>query len=210
MFGHRHLVAENRELGLRIKVLEEKISELEGYRRENEDLRGLLELRRKTDLSTVLGRSIGAEVIGRNPVNWYQTVTIDRGEHDGVREDMVSVSGGGLVGRVVEAGRYASNVMLILDKNSRVSAIAERTREHGIITGRGDGVLNMEYLSDKTDIRAGDAVRTSGIGGIFPKGLLVGSVSRIEKQYHGLTVSAEIVPSVDFSRLEKVLILRNQ
>ena len=92
---------------------------------------------------------------------------------------------------------------------SRVSAIVERTGEHGIITGRGDGILIMKYLSDKSEVRAGDVVRASGLGGIFPKGLSVGTVTDILSQDYGLTTSAKVAPAVDFSRLETVLILRN-
>ncbi len=209
VFAQRHLVERNRELKFQLDVLEERIAELESYRRENEQLRRLLDFREKSGIDAVLGDSIGAEIIGRNPLNWYRSVMIDRGAGDGVRKGMVVVGGGGLAGRVVEGSSSASIVMLILDEESRVSAVVERTGEHGIITGRGDGLLTMKYLSDKSDIQPGDTVRTSGMGGVFSKGLAVGSVSSVKMTDYGLTVSAEIIPSVDFSRLETVLVLRN-
>ncbi len=209
VFMRGRVAERNRELELKLNMLEERLAELESYRRENRQLRELLDFRAKSGFEEIFRESTGAEVIGRNPLNWYRTVILDRGTGDGVREGMVIVGVGGLVGRVVNSGKSASAVMLILDVESRVSAIVERTGEHGIITGRGDGVLIMRYLSDKSEIREGDTIRTSGLGGIFPKGLSVGAVGTVSEQDYGLTLSAEVLPSVDFSRLENVLILRN-
>ena len=207
--GRGRITRRIRELELEVNMLEERLAELESFRRENRQLRELLDFRKKTGFEEIFRESTGAEVTGRNPLNWYRTVMLDRGARDGVRDGMVVVGVGGVIGRVINTGNSASSVMLILDTESRVSAIVERTGEHGIITGRGDGVLSMRYLSDKSEIRKGDVIRTSGLGGIFPKGLSVGAVSGVSEQDYGLTLSAEVSPSVDFSRLENVLILRN-
>lgn len=209
VFGLGRLADRGRELEMELNILREQVSELEGYRRENERLRELLDFRARPGFEEIFRGSIGAEVIGRNPLNWYRTVTVDRGRNDGVTTGMAVVGVGGLAGRVVVPGTSASVVMLILDSGSRVSALAESTGEHGIITGRGDGILVMKYLSDKSEIQIGDRVKTSGLGGIFPKGISIGSVSGVLEEDYGLTVSAEVSPAVDFSRLENVLILRN-
>ncbi len=209
IFAQRHLVRRNRELEWRVNFLEESLAEIEGYSRENVQLRELLDFRSSPGFEEIFRGSMGAEVIGRNPNNWYRTVILDRGEKDGVRKGMVVVGVGGLAGRIVGIGDSASTAMLALDMDSRVSAVVERTGEHGIITGRGDGVLIMNYLSDKSEVKSGDVVRTSGLGGIFPKGLSVGTITGVSSRDYGLTISAEVAPAVDFTRLETVLILRN-
>ena len=204
VFGRGHLVTENRRLELEIKALLEQISRLKEYKDENEELKQLLGFRQESRLGKA---SIGAEVIGRNPVNWYRTIVIDRGRKDGVEKDMVVVSGEGLVGKVKEVGRATSSVVLILDERSSVSAIIQRTREHGIVQGRLTDMLSMKYLSGKTGVVQGDVVRSSGLGGIYPKGLPIGTVTHVEGADFGLTKEAMIIPAVDFSRLENVLVV---
>ncbi len=207
VFGSRHLLAENRELKQGVRALEERVSRLKEYERENEELRKLLQFREKSKLEEVLAGSMGTEVVGRNPTNWYRTLVIDRGERDGLKRNMVVVSREGLVGRITEVGFTTSQVMLILDEESCVSAIVERTKEHGIVEGKLTHTLRMKYLSGKTEVMAGDVVYSSGLGGIYPKGLLIGRVKNVERADYGLTMSAEVEPAVDFSRLENVLVL---
>ena len=204
VFRGRHLVAENRKLKEETQLLLEQISRLREYEHGNRELRKLLGFREQGDIGKV---SIGAEVIGRNPVNWYRTIVIDRGERDGIKRGMVVVSGEGLVGRVKEVGPAISQVMLILDERSSVSAIIQRTREHGIVQGRLTDILRMKYLSGKTEVIRGDIVRSSGLGGVYPKGVLIGTVANVERADYGLTMSAEVLPAVDFSRLENVLVI---
>lgn len=201
----KRIVTENRRLEEEMQTLLEQISRLREYEHENVELRKLLGFRERGKLKKA---SIGAEVIGRNPVNWYQTIVIDRGERDGIRRDMVVVSGEVLVGRIRDVGHTSSQVVLILDEKSSVSAITQRTREHGIVQGQLTDTLKMKYLSDKTEVMQGDAVRSSGLGGIYPKGLLIGTVTNVERSDYGLTMSAEVVPAVDFSRLENVLVIK--
>ncbi len=136
VFGSKYLTVENRRLEQEIRTLREQISQLKEYENENEKLRRLLEFREKSKLREMLADSVGAEVIGRNPVNWYRTIVIDRGARDGFKKDMVVVTGDGLVGRIKQVGTIASHVVLILDEDNCVSAIVQRTREHGIVEGR--------------------------------------------------------------------------
>ncbi len=201
-------MVENRGLKQHVQVLQGKISQLSQYERENDELRKLLEFREKSKLGEILAESVGAEVIGRSPSNWYRTLVIDRGERDGLRRDMIVVSGEGLVGKISEVSFATSQVMLVLDEDSCVSASVERTREHGIVQGQLSDTLKVKYLSGKTDAVRGDVVRSSGLGGVYPKGLLIGTVSDVERADYGLTMSAGVMPAVDFSRLEHVLVLR--
>lgn len=207
--ARRRLAERIRRLEIELSLAREKLAELESYRIENARMRELLDFREKPGFEEIFSESIGAEVVGRNPLNWYRTVMLDRGLKDGVREGMVVVGVGGVAGRIAGAGNSASSAMLILDPESRVSAVVERTGEHGIIAGRGDGILIMKYLSDRSEVKQGDKVRTSGLGGLFPKGISIGEVSGVAERDYGLTLSAEVVPAVDFSRLENVLILGN-
>lgn len=205
IFRGKHLVAENRKLREEMETLLEQISRLEEYERENEELRRLLSFRQRDKLKRV---SIGAEVIGRNPLNWYRTIVIDRGEKDGIKRDMVVVSSEGLVGRINQVGPVTSQVILILDEGSSVSAIVQGTREHGIVQGQLTDTLKMKYLSGKTEVVSGDIVHSSGLGGIYPKGLLIGTVTSVGAADFGLTSQAEIIPAVNFSHLENVLVIK--
>jgi rod shape-determining protein MreC len=210
VFGSRRLLVENRRLKQETQILQGKISRLSQYERENEELRKLLEFREKSKLGEILTDSVGAEVAGRNPSNWYRTLVIDRGKRDGLKRDMIVVSGEGLVGRISEVSFATSQVVLVLDEDSCVSASVERTKEHGIVQGQLSDTLKMKYLSGKTEVVQGDAIRSSGLGGIYPKGLLIGTVSEVKRADYGLTMSAEVLPAVDFSRLERVLVLRTR
>jgi rod shape-determining protein MreC len=209
-WGSRRLLVENRRLKQHVQVLQGKISQLSQYERENEELRRLLEFREKSKLGEILTDSVGAEVIGRSPSNWYRTLVIDRGERDGLRRNMIVVSGEGLVGRISEVSFAASQVTLVLDEDSCVSASVERTKEHGIVQGQLSDTLKMKYLSGKTEVVRGDTIRSSGLGGIYPNGLLIGTISEVKRADYGLTMSAEVLPAVDFSRLERVLVLRTR
>ena len=208
VFGSKYLTVENRRLKQDICTLREQISQLKEYENENEELRKLLEFREKSKLREMLADSVGAEVIGRNPVNWYKTIVIDKGARDGFKKDMVVVTGDGLVGRIKQVGTIASRVVLVLDEDNCVSAIVQRTREHGIVQGQLTDTLSMKYLSGKTEVIRGDVIRSSGLGGIYPKGLLIGTITDVERSDYGLTREAHVLPAVDFSRLENVLVLR--
>ena len=209
VFRSRGMIVKNRRLTEEVQFLNEKISQLEEYERENVELRKLLKFRSRDRIGKILRDSVGAEVIGRNVSSWYETLMIDRGRKDGLRRDMVVISGEGLVGRITRVGSVTSQVLLILDEDSCVSAIIQRTKAHGIVQGQLSHILRMKYLSDKAEIIRGDAVRSSGLGGIYPEGLLIGTIAESKKADFGLTVSAEVLPAVDFSRLENVFVLKS-
>ncbi|MBI4652308.1 rod shape-determining protein MreC [Candidatus Desantisbacteria bacterium] len=171
---------------------------------ENKRLRKLLNLSQHYQYSL-----ISSEVVGKDPTNWFNTILIDKGSKNGIKENMVVISTNGVIGKIIEVSKSRSKVQLILDINSAVGAIIERSRAIGVLKGFSEKVCRLEYISRMEDIKHGDIVSTSGLGGIFPKGLPLGVVSKIEKKNYGLFQNVEVVPYVNFYKIEEVLIIEN-
>ncbi|OGP66144.1 MAG: rod shape-determining protein MreC, partial [Deltaproteobacteria bacterium RBG_13_47_9] len=150
---------------------------------------------------------IGAEVIGQDPSSWFKSVTIDKGERDGVKQGMAVVSPIGIIGRILKTAPHYATVLLITDYNSAVDSIVQRTRAKAIVEGKGENRCQLKYLLRTEEVAIGDAVVTSGLGGNFPKGLMVGEVKKVDKKGHGVFQYAELVPSVDFAQLEEVFVI---
>ena len=152
-----------------------------------------------------------ANVVLRDPANWWRTVEIDLGSRDGLRENMPVMTTEGLVGRVGTVSYTRSQVVLIGDPNCKVSAIVENeARDMGVLTVSGvfDGSLvNMEYLPPKANLKPGQSVITSGLGGVFPKGIPVGKIVDAEPAEFGLTTEADVKLSADLGALEEVWVL---
>lgn len=175
---------------------------------ENERLQKLLHFKQQNPDLTVYG----ARIIGKNPGNWYNTLVIDRGEKEGVAVDMAVITDQGLVGRVIEVGNHWSKVLSIIDSQSAVSAIVQRSRDNGTLQGDttlydGQGLCRMIYLPQDATVKEGDMVITSGLGDIFPKGLLIGEVVRVENEAFAVYKTAVVRPWADFKRLEEVLVI---
>jgi rod shape-determining protein MreC len=151
--------------------------------------------------------AIIAHVIGRDPTNWYQSLLIDRGERDNIRPDMGVVVPDGVIGRVVKVMPKSAVVLLISDRNSVLPGLAQRSRDEGLIEGIGGGQLRMKYLSNLADVQVGDLVVTSGLVGIFPKGLRIGTVTAVERTPDAISQQAVLAPAVDLSKLEEVIVL---
>ncbi|MFO7982277.1 MAG: rod shape-determining protein MreC [Desulfuromonadales bacterium] len=178
--------------------------ELLGYeeiRLANERLRGLLNFVEKVDLDAV-----PAQVIAEDSTSWFRTVVVDKGLEDGIGEGMAVVVPEGVVGRVIRSSEGESRVLLITDASSAASALVQRTRTRGVCRGRGERLV-LEFALRQEDIQVEDRIITSGMGGVFPKGLLVGKVSAVERGEYGLFQNVVVEPVVDFSRLEEVLVL---
>lgn len=168
---------------------------------ENRRLAALLDFRAALSASTQ-----GARVIGRDPSRWYQSITIDRGSQDAAVVDMGVSVPRGVVGTVVKVFPSASVVLLITDRQSAVPAITQRTREQGILEGTVAGRLRLKYLPPSSDIREGDVILTSGLTTSFPKGLMVGTVTRVERVEGALYPEVEVLPSADLAAIEEVLV----
>jgi rod shape-determining protein MreC len=168
---------------------------------ENRRLAGLLDFR-----AVLPASAHGARVIGRDPSRWYQSVMIDRGSRDAAVADMGAAVPSGVVGTVVKVFPSASVVLLITDRQSAVPAIVQRTREQGIVEGTLAGRLRLKYLPPSSDIREGDVILTSGLTASFPKGLMVGTVTRVDRAESALYPEVEVLPSADLAALEEVLV----
>lgn len=198
----RKVREENRRLRQEIRALRGQNAELRELASATERLAALLELKQHQDPET-----IAAQVIGRDTTNWYRAVVLDKGERDGIREEMGVITPSGVVGRVVKATASTSMVLLLTDPNNAVAALIQRTRDEGIVEGTPQGLARIKYVPLLSSVRVGDSVVTSGLAGGFPKGLAIGRITRIEKAEGDLFQSAEIASDVDFSKLEEVLVI---
>lgn len=191
------------------KNLKKKINELkanlilyqEGYL-EAQRLKKLLSL---ADANNY--RFICANVIGRQQAALSKTLLIDKGIIHGLKVGMPVVVPPGLIGRLIDVSWHISKVLLLIDENSNVDAMVQRTRMQGIISGAGSQGFVMKYIPKTQDVQTGDVIISSGMGGVFPKGLLIGQVSHVDRLEASLFLKINVVPFVDFSKLEEVLVL---
>ena len=197
-----HLQKENVMLKQRITELQKENHQMKEMALANERLKRLLEFREKISTSAV-----AAEVIGQDPSSWFRSVTINKGEKDGVRKEMAVISPEGVIGQILKTSPYHSIVLLITDYNSAIDSIVQRTRAKAIVEGLGENRCQLKYLLRKEEVVVGDVVVTSGLSGNFPKGLMVGEIKKVEKHGHGVFQYAELVPSVDLTKLEEVLVI---
>jgi len=175
-------------------------------REENTRLRRLLVLRDRLPLATVAG-----EVIGREAGGWVRSLTVNRGRSDGIAQQTPVIMPDGLVGRVVQVHRGAAVIQLLNDPASTVGAVVQRTRTAGLVEGDAGGAVRFKFMArDGASVAPGDLVVTSGLGTLFPKGLPVGRVVKIEDKGSALFHFAVLAPAVDFSRVEEVLLVTGQ
>lgn len=198
----RKIRDENRALRKEIRALRAQNAELRERASASERLAGLLELKERQFPQTV-----AAQVLGRDTSNWYRALIVDKGERDGVREEMGVIAPAGVVGRVVKTTASTALVLLLTDPSNAIAALIQRTRDEGIVEGTAQGLARIKYVPLLARVQAGDRVVTSGLTGNFPKGLAIGAITSIEKAEGDLFQAATIAPEVDFSRLEEVLVL---
>jgi rod shape-determining protein MreC len=199
-------------LEARVAELEARVIELEAENvrlRENETdlqlLSGLLDYAR----SQPDNRYEAANVIGRDPSAFLSYIVIDLGSDAGLARDMPVVTNQGLVGVIVELNCCAAKVRLVTDPDSAVNARLQASRDEGVAVGRFGGGLELDFLSQQAVVAPGDRVLTSGLGGKFPEGLVIGTVSAVQRQDYEVLQRAILTPGVDFNRLEIVLIITN-
>lgn len=194
---------ENRSLRERIWELEQQLTEYHEIKASNERLRRLLDFQSGSKL-----RTLAAEVIGEDSTGWFHVLIIDKGLAHGVNRGMPVVVPEGVVGQTIECAERSCKVMLITDRNSGVDVMIQRTRARGVLEGLGrKGLCALKYVARTEQVVEGDRVITSGLGGVYPKGLLVGGVTSVSKEGYGLFQQVEVSPQVDFDRLEEVMIL---
>jgi rod shape-determining protein MreC len=189
------------ELRSQNERLRTRVAELEEARLENARLRSLVKI-----VSAQQYESIGAGVIGRPSNQWDGVIVINRGSKDGIKTGMPVVGPRGLLGQTVNVSPGASYVRLITDQRSGVAAMIQRNRVEGIVRGSIDGRLSLDFVSNETTVRAGDVIITSGIGGVYPKGIVIGEVVSVEKEPNALYQAIRVMPAGDPSKLEEVLV----
>jgi rod shape-determining protein MreC len=148
-----------------------------------------------------------AELVGSDVSPWFRSVLLDRGRSDGVRSGMPVVSEEGLVGLVVATSRRASKAMLLLDPQSAVDGTIQRSRARGIVRGTGADEFEFEFVARGADVQVGDVLVTSGLDGVYPKGLRIGEVTSVADGGSTLLRTARVTPSVDFGRLEQSFVM---
>jgi len=197
-----HLQRENRLLKEKVAELQRENYQMKEMAYANERFQKLLQFREK-----ISPQGIAAEVIGGDPSSWFKSITLNKGEQEGIRKGMAVIAPEGVVGQILKTAPYHSTVLLITDYSSAIDVILQRTRAKAIVEGRGENRCQLKYLLRSEDVVVGDVAITSGLGGNFPKGLTVGEIRKVEKKEHGIFQYAELVPSVDLTKLEEVLVI---
>ena len=193
---------DNEKLKEEVRGLQRERAALMNAQIENRRLRKLLNLKARNEFPSLV-----AQVIGEDALGWYRTFFINRGSEDGVLPKMPVTVAEGVVGRVVKNSAEVSQVLLITDPNLSADCRILRTRDRGVLSGSLDGACVLRYINPESSVSAGDVAVTSGLDGAFPRGLPVGKVVSVEKSSQGLFLEARVVPHVDFSRLEEVLVI---
>ena len=174
--------------------------------RENDQLRALLNWQKQVPWKLKLAR-----VIMRDPANWWRTVQIDLGSRDGVTNDLPVLTSAGLIGRISSVSLTRSQVVLIGDRDCRVSAIVENaTRDMGVIVASSPidtSLVNLTYLASSANLKAGQSVVTSGLGGVFPKGIPIGQIVYSSPVEYGLYTEAQVKMNANLGSLEQVWVL---
>lgn len=194
--------SENERLRKRIQDLEVERNRLLEAEATNRRLQELLEFR-----SQLASGSVTATIIGNSASSWFQSCLLDKGSAAGVRKGMAVVTPLGVLGQVIAVTQHSAKVLLLTDANSGVDVLVQRTRTRGIVSGSLDSGTILKYVKRSEDVQEGDRLITSGVDGVFPKGLLVGAVTKVQKQHLGLFQMIEVLPAVVSSRIEEVLVV---
>jgi rod shape-determining protein MreC len=199
---------ENEKLKSRLDELVKLETQVRDLNQDNEELRAVLE--KKEDLRSY--DTIQATVIARNPDQWHELITIDKGEVNGIQSDMAVISSSGLIGKVKSVNEFSSTVELISTNNTknRISTVIQGKQD---INGWIEGYDNekkeilVKRIPNDLKVEKGSKVITSGLGGVFPKGLVVGEVKEVKPDQYGLTQTAYVKPAADFYHLEHVMVI---
>src|SRR5579859_5388958 len=196
---------QNADLTAQVAQLQKRVVDLQESQSDLNLLSGLLNYAR----SAPDNRYAAANVIGRDSSPFLSYIIIDLGSDSKVARDQPVVTDNGLVGTVVEVNCCAAKVRLITDPDSAVNARLQQSRDEGVAVGQFGGGLQLQYLSQQAQVKPGDLVLTSGLGGAYPPGIVVGAVSAVQRQSFDVLQSASLTPGVDFNRLEIVLVITN-
>jgi rod shape-determining protein MreC len=194
---NRRLKKENASL------TQEMLHYREGYF-EGIRLQKLLTLKEKANYPT-----IAARVIGRDKTSIIKTILIDKGASHGLKVDLPVIADQGVVGRIIETSPHVSKILLLIDENSNIDALVQESRIQGILQGAASRGCSLKYISKTETVSSGNIVISSGLSGIFPKGLLLGAVTNVDKTDSGLFQKIDVAPFVDFAQIEEVMIIKS-
>ncbi len=204
--GYIYLVgvqAENERLKLQAQESLSKEALYQETLLEKERLRQLLEFKNQAALPVT-----GARIIGFDFSIWFKCAFLDKGSNDGLKWGMPVINAAGVVGRVVQVYPEYAKVLLLIDRTSAVDAIVQRNRVRGILNGVGANRCFLRYIHKNQDVQVGDVILASGLGGVFPRGMVLGTVTAVDKKVPGLFQEVEVEPAADYTRLEEVLVVK--
>ncbi len=203
----KQLAEENAELERKVTELEYKNAELSSYEAENERLRSMLELKNKTPQFDL----IAATVISKDNSNYYSTFLIDKGADHGIATHMAVIGTKGLIGYVIETGTNWAKIQTIIDGGSSAGCMVTRTKSVAVTNGTTEllheGLLSMLYISKEMSIVEGDIIETSGLGQIYPSGIMIGRVKELKKDETTQSQYALIQPVEDFENIREVFVI---
>lgn len=193
---------ENDQLRERVAELEEETLQYREALVASGHLQRIAEMRREFEVPMLPGQVVGLDVTPS-----FRSVLVDRGQEQGVVPGNPVITEQGVVGLVTATADNASKTMLVLDRQSAIDGIVQRSRARGVVRGRGSEELAFEFVVRGGDVRVGDVVITSGLGGVFPKGLRLGEVIAVPDPGGNLVQTATLRPAVDFGRLEQIFVM---
>jgi rod shape-determining protein MreC len=193
---------ENRDLKREIDALRMENNQYRELLTSNKRLQNLFQFKETLNYPV-----LAVQVIGWDPTGWFKSVIIDKGAKSGLKINMAVVNASGVVGRLVSVSPNYAKVLLIIDQNSGVDCIIQRSREKSIVKGFTSKICKLDYVVKTSDVVVGDMVITSGMGRVFPKGLPVGEVIEVVSRPGELFKDIKVRPVVDFSKLEELLVI---
>jgi rod shape-determining protein MreC len=160
--------------------------------------------------NTVKAPGMTVSIVGEDLSSWFSTVVIDQGSSSGIAEGMAVVAADGVVGQIVKVAPGSSRVLLLTDHTSGIAATIQRSRARGVVKGKGEGLCSLEFTTREEDVKVGDMVITSGIGGVFLKGIPIGEVTMVKRGEYGIFQTVTIRPVVNLAHLEEALVVLRQ
>lgn len=192
-----NLQAENERLRQELETYHAQLDEYRDAYSRNRFLETALEFKKQNSFPALMAR-----VVGKDPSFWFQTLIVDRGENDGVLTGMVARSFRGVVGQVVQVSDNYSKILLANAPSSAIDSIVQNSRVRGILKGAGEQGYTLQYVLKNAKVKVGDQIVTAGIGGVFPSGITLGTVSKVHSKRRGMFLDIMVEPAVDFSRME--------
>lgn len=193
---------ENLRLRDEIKGLNTRIVTAQEVLLANQRLEKLLDVK-----NTIAAPSLTVSVIGEDLSSWFRTLVVDQGSSSGIAEGMAVVAADGAVGQIVKVAPTTSRVLLLTDHTSGIAATIQRSRARGVVKGKSEGLCSLEFTTREEDVKVGDVVITSGIGGVFVKGIPIGEVTMVKRGEYGIFQTVTIRPFVNISHLEEALVV---